>query len=62
MARKLRIVNADGQTMNYQGKPLVFDLSKPEVTGMTERERAENLLWLLGRSATNGPFRLEEFE
>ncbi len=66
MAKKLRIVNDSGQIMIYQGKPLVFDLDNPKVTvesnGISERERAEGILWLLRRGAANGPFRLEEFE
>ena len=41
---------------------MVFDPDKPEIAGMTERERAESALWLVNQSVSNGPFKLEEFE
>jgi hypothetical protein len=49
---KLRIVDKDGNLALYQGKRLEFDPS--------ERDRAETIVWLVGRNATNGPFRLIE--
>lgn len=51
-AKKLYIVNNDGNVMSYQGRRLEFDLA--------ERERAEMIMWLVGRNATNGPFGLVE--
>ena len=63
MATKLKIVNQNGELMDYQGTLMVFNPNnEPQVAGMTERERAESILWLLERNATNGPFRLVEFE
>lgn len=61
MTKKFRIVNSKGGTVFYQGTPLVFDPREPQVQGMTERERAETLLWLLGESCDEH-LRLEEFE
>ena len=48
--------------MSYDGKLMIFNPEDPPINGMTERERAESILWLMGRNATNGPFRLVEFE
>lgn len=67
---KLRIVNAKGETMSYQGKLMVFDLDKPEARveqhGFDERGRAETLLWMFNRNRDTKVhpelFRLEEFE
>lgn len=48
----LKIVNDNGETATYHGKRLEFVES--------ERERAEMILWLVQREASNGPFRLVE--
>ena len=62
MIRKLKLVNDSGQIATYKGKLMVFDPEKPSVKGMTERERAETILFLVNSSALNGPFKLEEFD
>jgi hypothetical protein len=54
--KRIAIVNREGQVATYQGKQMVFD-DTPE-----ERERAEAILFLVGRSATNGPFQLLQVE
>lgn len=48
----LKIVNDKGETATYRGKRLEFLDS--------ERERAETILFLVQREATNGPHSLVE--
>ncbi len=60
---KLRIVTNQGRLVSYDGRDLVFDTDKPEVNGMSERERAEAILWMLNRNSADRsilPLRLEE--
>lgn len=61
--KKLKIVDKEGRLAIYQGQKMIFDPnSEGKVSGLNERERAQNICWLLNRNASNGPFEIKEFE
>lgn len=62
MARKLKIVGPDERIASYNGKLLVFNLDDQQMSGVSEQDRAQMILELINRNASNGPFRLVEAE
>ena len=62
MAKRLKIVNQQGQVVSWQSQEMIFDPEKPQVKGLAEKERVEAVCWLINRSATGGPFHVEEVE